>query len=195
MGACTPPMGAHPSRRSDLWHRLRRRRLWKHSRSDAGSPVQLAATTDGLLAEDDPEPAVPDLSLARLTHLASVMPAGEREGRRDPFWWEQLTVRAEQQERPVFDGRTYCGVWCFYQALKFAEEDPRRAEMAAGRSPGRGRVKPARRDGLVYEGREIGVNSVEHGVLVARATEAKVLGPRGGAHGAGGDRDEPPGRG
>lgn len=60
------------------------------------------------------------------------------------------------------DGREHRSVWSFYQSLKSRDGDPR---------PRQG----GRRTTFRYDGLEIGVNSVEHGVLVARATEAKVL--------------------
>lgn len=74
----------------------------------------------------------------------------------------------------TLDGRTYASVWTFHEALKLAEDDPRRGELALRRTYTR-RLNPARRGAFVYMGQEIAVNSVEHGVLIARATEAKVL--------------------
>ncbi len=74
----------------------------------------------------------------------------------------------------TLDGRTYASVEAFYETLKLAEDDPRRGELALGRWPRR-RVKPARRGVFVYGGEEMEVDSVDHGVLLARATEAKVL--------------------
>lgn len=74
----------------------------------------------------------------------------------------------------VLDGRTYASVGTFHETLKVREDDPRRGELALGRA-GIRRVKPARRGSFVYMGAEIAVNSVEHGILIARATEAKVL--------------------
>jgi hypothetical protein len=71
----------------------------------------------------------------------------------------------------TLDGRTYASVFAFWRALQYAEDDPRRAETAAGRHPRRGR----RGDRFTYEGARIAVNSPEHGALVGRATEAKVL--------------------
>jgi len=75
----------------------------------------------------------------------------------------------------TLDGRTYASVGTFHETLKLAEDDPRRGELALGRWPRRGRVKPARPGVFNYRGEEIAVNSAEHGVLIARATEAKVL--------------------
>lgn len=75
----------------------------------------------------------------------------------------------------TLDGRTYASVGMFHETLKLAEDDPRRDELALGRWPRRGRVKPAQRGVFRYRGAEIAVDSVEHGVLIARATEAKVL--------------------
>lgn len=69
------------------------------------------------------------------------------------------------------DGRAYRSVWCFYQSLKFAAGDPRRAAAAAGTG---GRCRGGGRRAFIYEGEEIAVGSTTHGVLVARATEAKV---------------------
>lgn len=71
----------------------------------------------------------------------------------------------------VLDGAVYASLFAFWRSLKYAEDDPRRAETAAGRGPRR-----ARRDVVfTYQGARIAVNSPEHGVLVGRATEAKVL--------------------
>lgn len=71
----------------------------------------------------------------------------------------------------ALDGRTYASLFAFWRSLKYAEDDPRRAETAVGRGRGRGR----RGDGFTYQGTRIAVNSPEHGALVGRATEAKVL--------------------
>lgn len=70
----------------------------------------------------------------------------------------------------TLDGQTYASLWAFWRSLKYAEDDPRRAEAATGR--GRGRGRPGAE--LRYRGDRIAVNSPEHGALVGRATEAKV---------------------
>jgi len=72
----------------------------------------------------------------------------------------------------VLDGCEYISVWAFYQSLKLLEDDPRRQAVASGR---RRRAPRGGRTSFRYRGEEIAVHSVEHGVLVARATEAKVL--------------------
>jgi hypothetical protein len=71
----------------------------------------------------------------------------------------------------VLDGRECRSVWAFYQSLKLPEGDPGRAAAARGEHGRIGRKGASFR----YRGEEIAVNSVAHGVLVARATEAKVL--------------------
>jgi hypothetical protein len=70
----------------------------------------------------------------------------------------------------VLDGVECASVCCFYEALKHGPAE--RAAIAAGAAPPR--RPPARRRSFEYAGREIAVDSVEHGVLVARATAAKV---------------------
>lgn len=69
------------------------------------------------------------------------------------------------------DGREYNSVWSFYQSLKLQDGDPGRAAVASG---ARRRVGRTGDRSFGYGGQLIAVNSVEHGVLVARATEAKV---------------------
>jgi hypothetical protein len=71
----------------------------------------------------------------------------------------------------VLDGVVYASLFAFWRSLKYAEGDPQRAETAAGRGRGRGRRDVA----FTYQGERIRVNSPAHGVLVGRATEAKVL--------------------
>lgn len=71
----------------------------------------------------------------------------------------------------TLDGAAYASLFAFWRSLKYAEDDPRRAETAAGRGRGRGR----RGAEFTYQGERIAVNSPAHGVLVGRATEAKVL--------------------
>jgi hypothetical protein len=71
----------------------------------------------------------------------------------------------------VLDGVVYASLFAFWRSLKYAESDPRRAETAAGRGRGRGRRGVA----FTYQGERIAVGSPAHGVLVGRATEAKVL--------------------
>lgn len=71
----------------------------------------------------------------------------------------------------VLDGVVYASLFAFWRSLKYAEGDPRRAETAAGRGRGRGRRDVA----FTYQGERYAVNSPAHGVLVGRATEAKVL--------------------
>lgn len=61
------------------------------------------------------------------------------------------------------DGREYNSVWSFYQSLK------RQAVASGARRVGRTGERM-----FDYGGQAIAANSVEHGVLVARATEAKV---------------------
>lgn len=80
------------------------------------------------------------------------------------------TLASEAIAPFVLDGREYRSVWSFYQSLKVHDGD--RAAVASG---ARRRVGRVGRATFRYEGHEIAVNSVEHGVLVARATEAKVL--------------------
>lgn len=75
------------------------------------------------------------------------------------------------------DGRRYASVACFYQALKLHEDDPEREAIAMGVAiRARGRLRPAARGVFSYAGREIAVGSPEHGVLIGRATAAKVDG-------------------
>jgi hypothetical protein len=71
----------------------------------------------------------------------------------------------------VLDGVVYASLFAFWRSLKYPEGDPRRAETAAGRGRGRGRRDVV----FTYQGERIAVNSPAHGVLVGRATEAKVL--------------------
>lgn len=74
------------------------------------------------------------------------------------------------------DGRRYRSVACFYQALKLAEDDPRRGALAEGRWTGSRRgPRPARRGVFTYAGQELAVDSPGHRALVGRATEAKAL--------------------
>lgn len=73
----------------------------------------------------------------------------------------------------TLDGQAYASVFAFHEALKLADDDPRRADVMAGRWPRR--VRSRRGRVFDYRGVEIGVNSAEHGLLMARATEAKVL--------------------
>jgi predicted NAD-dependent protein-ADP-ribosyltransferase YbiA (DUF1768 family) len=115
------------------------------------------------------------------------LPAASRAALTERPWMRASILRAARQVIGIsggplsssaatpfaLDGREFASVWVFYQTLKLAEDDPRRAELAAGRW-GRGRVKRARRGVFRYLGEEVSVNSVQHGVLVARATEAKV---------------------
>lgn len=67
------------------------------------------------------------------------------------------------------DGLECTSVASFYQALKRDGD-----ERIAGAAGYHHRRAPAR-DSFVYAGERIAVNSAAHGVLVARATEAKVL--------------------
>lgn len=71
----------------------------------------------------------------------------------------------------VLDGGVYASLFAFWRSLKHPEGDPRRAATAAGHGRGRGRRDVA----FTYAGERIAVNSPEHGALVGRATEAKVL--------------------
>lgn len=74
----------------------------------------------------------------------------------------------------VLDGRAYRSVLCFYESLKLPEDDPQRAAVAVGAGRRRRLGRPFGRASFRYGGEEIAVGSVAHGVLVARATEAKV---------------------
>lgn len=73
----------------------------------------------------------------------------------------------------TLDGQAYVSVYAFHAALKLAEDDPRRAEVMAGRW--RRRVGSRRGPIFNYRGEDIDANSAAHGLLMARATEAKVL--------------------
>lgn len=70
------------------------------------------------------------------------------------------------------DGLGYRSVACFYHSLKLPEGDPRRAAVARGE---RQRRRSGGRTTFGYHGQEITVGSLDHGLLIARATEAKVL--------------------
>ncbi|WP_434421488.1 hypothetical protein [Nannocystis pusilla] len=74
----------------------------------------------------------------------------------------------------VLDGVACRSVWSFYQCLKLQETDPSRGAVAAGTS-GRRRVGTGGRRSFRWRGLEIAVGSPEHGALIARATEAKLL--------------------
>lgn len=69
----------------------------------------------------------------------------------------------------VLDGLECASVWSFYQALKLDGDE--RVAVAAGR---RNHRPGPLRDSFEFAGETITVDSVADGVLVARATEAKV---------------------
>ncbi|MDC0722448.1 hypothetical protein [Nannocystis bainbridge] len=73
----------------------------------------------------------------------------------------------------VLDGLACCSVSCFHQCLKLEEDSPARAAVAADTAERR-RFGTGGRRTFRWRGEEIAVNSVEHGVLIARATEAKL---------------------
>lgn len=84
-------------------------------------------------------------------------------------------LSSEARTEFTLDGLTYCSVWAFYQALKVDEHDPQRAEIAAGTWHRRSRLRPTHRGYFHYGDEQYLVNSRMHALLVARATEAKVL--------------------
>lgn len=69
------------------------------------------------------------------------------------------------------DGLHYASVASFYHSLKLPEGDPRRAAVARGE---RGRRRSGGRVTFDYRGQEFAVGSRDHGLLIARATAAKV---------------------